>query len=115
MDDNSFFSIDRLIEFGIGMSVAQQMVKAMNQSMQQMYIPGVQNAMPQQPALPIYIVMDGQQVGPLTETEVSQFIRDRKITKDSLAWVPGMTDWQTIDKIPAIMRIVALLPPPLKL
>lgn len=30
MDDNSFFSIDRLVEFGVGMAVANQMVRTMN-------------------------------------------------------------------------------------
>ena len=30
MDDNSFFSMDRLIEFGLGMGVAQQMINVMN-------------------------------------------------------------------------------------
>ena len=113
MNDNSFFSIDRLVEFGIGLSVAQQMVKTMNQTMQQMYVPGVQNPMPQSPMPLIYIVVEGSQAGPFTEAEVSQLICNHKITKDSFAWMPGMPEWQTIEKIPAIMRIVALTPPPI--
>lgn len=113
MDDNFFFSIDRLVEFGIGMSVAQQMVKTMNQTMQNMYVPGVQNPMPQPAAPLIYIALDGNPTGPLSASEVSQLIQDRKINKDTLAWMPGMPTWQTIDKIPAIMRIVALTPPPI--
>ena len=28
MSDNSFFSMDRLVEFGLGMAVAQQMTNA---------------------------------------------------------------------------------------
>ena len=30
MDDNHFFSIDRLVEFGLGMGMAQQMIRVMN-------------------------------------------------------------------------------------
>ena len=33
MDNNSFFSVDRLVEFGLGMAMAQQMVGMMNQTM----------------------------------------------------------------------------------
>ena len=46
MDDQSFFSIDRLVEFGLGMGIAQQMVGMMNQYMQQMYVPGSIQSMP---------------------------------------------------------------------
>ena len=45
MDDSSFFSIDRLVEFGMGMAVAQQMVKTMNESMTNMHVPGAMNPM----------------------------------------------------------------------
>ena len=40
MDNNSFFSIDRLVEFGMSMAVANQMVQTMNQFMQAMHVPG---------------------------------------------------------------------------
>ena len=47
MNDNNFFSVDRLVEFGMGMAMAQQMVNMMNKSMQQMYVPGSIQSMPQ--------------------------------------------------------------------
>jgi hypothetical protein len=40
MNEDSFFSMDRLVEFGMGMVIAQQMVKTMNQSITNMHIPG---------------------------------------------------------------------------
>ena len=46
MDNNSIFSIDRLVEFGLGMGLAQQMVGMMNQYMQSMYVPGSIQSMP---------------------------------------------------------------------
>ena len=42
MTEDSFFSIDRLVEFGMGLTMAQQMIKMMNESMQNMYIPVTQ-------------------------------------------------------------------------
>lgn len=113
MDENSFFSIDRLVEFGMGMAMAQQMVQMMNQSMKQMYVPGSIQSMPVPPVPTIYVVQNGQAVGPLAESDFSQLVTDRKVTKDTLAWMPGMPAWQPIEQIPAILKIVALTPPPL--
>ena len=39
--DNNFNSIERLMEFGMGMAVAQQMVNTMNYAMTNMNVPGV--------------------------------------------------------------------------
>ena len=45
MNDSNFFSMDRLVEFGMGLTVAQQMIKTMNESMTTMHIPGAMNSM----------------------------------------------------------------------
>ena len=114
MDDNSFFSMDRLVEFGMSMAVAQQMVNMMNQTMQQMYVPGAQN--PMQISLPkaFHVAINGQQTGPFSEKEMMRLITEHKINKETLAWCPGMPSWQPIEKIPAILRLVALTPPPIE-
>ena len=39
--ENDFNSIDRLVEFGMGIAVAQQMVNTMNYAMSNMAVPGV--------------------------------------------------------------------------
>lgn len=113
MDDRGFFSIDKLIEFGLGLSVAQQMVQIMNQSMQQMYVPGSMQSMPQPQV--IYVAVDGKSVGPLTESGFLKLVSESKVTKSSLAWMPGMLNWQPIEQIPAILKIIALAPPALPL
>ena len=115
MNDNSFFSIDRLVEFGLSMGIAQQMVGMMNQYMQSMYVPGSIQSMPHS-MLPIcYVAINGQQIGPVNDAELSQLIAQKKINKDTMAWVPGMAAWQPIEQIPAILKIVALMPPPLNI
>jgi hypothetical protein len=116
MDDNSFFSIDRLVDFGMGMAMAQQMVNVMNRSMQSMYVPGSIQSMPQPAAQQVYYVaIEGKPVGPLNDSELSQLISQKKVNKDSLSWVPGMPSWQPIEQVPAILKVIALTPPPLKL
>lgn len=113
MNDNSFFSIDRLVEFGLGLTMARQMVQVMNQSMQQMYVPGSIQTMLQPQPHPIYVAVDGQSVGPLFENDVIHMVTDKKLTKDSLAWMPGMLSWKPIEQIPEILKIIALTPPAL--
>ena len=115
MNDNNFYSLDRLLEFGLGLGMAQQMVRTMNESMQQMYVPGSIQSMPASmaPQQVYYVVLDGKAVGPMNDCELSQLITCKKVDKNTLAWLPGMTAWQPIEKIPAILKIIALTPPPL--
>lgn len=109
MDENSFFSIDRLVDFGLSMTIANQMMQTMNTVMNNTQIPGV---MPSVPKV-YYVAVDNQSVGPLNESELSQLISQKKVNKDTLAWMPGMQAWQPIEKVPAILKIVALTPPEL--
>lgn len=125
MDNNSFFSIDRLIEFGMGMAVAQQMINTMNATLNQMNngmtsimqapIPGSKMPAPTLvvPQQMIYVAINGQQVGPMNDSEFSQLVNQKRVTKDTLAWMPGMTAWQPIEKIPEILKIIAIVPPAL--
>lgn len=113
MDNQSFFSIDRLVEFGLGMGIAQQMVGMMNRYMQQMYVPGSIQSMPEPMPNIYYVAINGQQVGPLNDRELSHLINKKEIDKDTLAWVPGMSGWKPIEQVPAILKVIALTPPPL--
>lgn len=113
MDNNSFFSIDRLVEFGMGMAMAQQMVGMMNQTMRQMYVPGSIQTMPAAQPVTFYVAVKGQQVGPISEREFSQLVTSKQVTKDTLAWMPGMAAWQPIEQIPAILKVIAVVPPPI--
>ncbi|MBQ8066407.1 MAG: DUF4339 domain-containing protein [Prevotella sp.] len=114
MDDNNFFSVDRLVEFGMGMQIARQMVASMNQQFQQMYVPGSIQSMPQPAPSTYYVAKDGKPVGPLSETELSQMICTQQVTKESLCWMPGMQEWKPVAQVPAVLRIVAMTPPPLR-
>lgn len=113
MNDNSFFSIDRLVEFGLGMGIAQQMVGMMNQYLQQMYVPGSIQSMPITQPITFYVAINGRQVGPVSENDFVQMVTTKQITKETLAWMPGMPEWKPIEQIPSILRIIAVTPPPI--
>ncbi|MBR5395694.1 MAG: DUF4339 domain-containing protein [Bacteroidaceae bacterium] len=113
MTEHNFFSIDRLVEFGLGIGIAQQMVGMMNQYMQSMYVPGSIQSMPKSIPSIYYVAIDGKQVGPLNDCELSQLIAHGKVNKETLAWVPGMNNWKPIEQVPEILRVVALAPPSL--
>lgn len=111
MNDQSFFSIDRLVEFGLSMGIAQQMVGMMNQYMQSMYVPGSIQAMPHPIPSIYYVAIEGQQIGPLNDCELIQLITQKKVNKDTLAWIPGMQTWKPIKQVPEILKVIALVPP----
>lgn len=113
MNDQSCFYIDRLVDFGLGMGVANQMVGMMKQYMRSMDIPGSIQQL-QKSVVPIYYVaIDGKPVGPLNDSEMGSLIAQKQVNKDTLAWMPGMLAWKPIEEVPAILKIVALAPPPL--
>ncbi len=112
MNDDSFFSTNRLIEFGMSMAVAQQMVQTMNSAISNMQIPGSMNPMQPAPAPFYYAIIEGSQAGPFSEQEISRLIAEKKIVKETYIWKPGLPNWQIAEKLPEIIKLVALAPPP---
>lgn len=113
MNDNNFYSIDRLVEFGLSMAIANQMIGVMNYSMRNMGVAGSQMNLNAPPSTIIYVVADGNRVGPLSASEFSKLVSDRRVNKDTLAWMPGMPAWRPIESIPELLKIIALTPPDL--
>ena len=113
MNNDNFLSIDRLVEFGLGMAVAQQMVKSMNHVLTDTLIPGTMNSMnpPRDPST-YFVIIDGKQQGPFSATEVSRLISDGQVNKLSYVWTPGMAKWEQAENVPEVLKIVALTPPP---
>ena len=112
MSENNFSAMDRLMEFGLGMAMAQQMINAMNQTMQTMQIP--EAARPVQPkGTEWYVAMDGKPTGPYSENEIKSLLLEKKVTKDSLVWCAGMSTWQTAESTPSILKLFLQLPPAL--
>ena len=104
MCDNNLSTLDRLMEFGMGMGLAQQMVNMMNQSMQTMQIPA--SSMPVQPKETEWFIA-------FSENEMKKMLLDKKITKDTLVWCAGMLEWQKIENTPSALKLLLQLPPAL--
>ena len=111
MDSSDFFSLDRLVEFGLGMGIAQQMVNSMNEAMINMHVPGSMNPMAEAKQNLFYAIVDNKQIGPLSDSEISRLITDKKVTKETYVWMPGMTNWEIVENVPEVLKLVALTPP----
>lgn len=110
--EHDFSAIERLMEFGIGMGVAQQMIGSMNTTMQSMQTPIAK--LPQEPGKEWYVVgADNKPAGPYTEREIKRMLLDKTITKDTLVWSQGMAEWQRASEQPDIIKMITLLPPQL--
>ncbi len=110
MNDDNFFSINRLVEFGLGMAVARQMTEAMNQALRASHMPGLQTP-PLDTQHHYHVILDGLTAGPFSAQELSRLISERKVGKDSYIWRPGISKWQTAASLPDVLRLVALAPP----
>jgi len=116
---SDFYSTDKLVEFGMSMGIAQQMVKTMNDVLKSMYIPGAMNPMhpsigttpSSPPPQVVYAIFDGKQSGPYSETECARLTAEKRIVKETYVWMPGMKDWQLAENTPSLLRLVALTPP----
>ena len=109
---NNYDPIERLVEFGLGISVAQQMVSMMNSTMKGMYIPG--QALPEPlSSKEWYLAIEGKAHGPYTEAIIKQKMLDKEVTKDTLVWCAGMPTWETAEKTPEILKLYLQLPPSL--
>lgn len=110
-----FSSIDRLVEFGMGLGLAQQMVNTMNHVMNNTMVAGENAGTTGQQQLTCaayqnqwYAAVDGQQAGPLSDNEVRELISRSLIKGDSLMWCPGMQAWKYASDIPQINKLILL-------
>lgn len=128
MSNNNFYSVDKLVEFGLSMAVANQMVNSMNTALQNSYIAGAQmtshgsqlsmqnkgvnttSQLPPDAPQNISVVIENRTIGPLTPLEFCLLIDKKIIISSTLAWLPGMTDWKQIIDIPELLKLIASRP-----
>lgn len=105
--ENSFDSIDRLMEFGMSMAVAQQMMNTMNNAMANMHVAGAGTPVMKTVAQ-YYAVINGGQVGPMTEAEVMKMVEADSICEDTQMWKTGAAAWVQAKQLPEINKIFML-------
>jgi hypothetical protein len=103
--DNKFSTLEGLMEFGMSLAIAQQMISTMNHCINNMAIPGVALNKPG-PPINYYAVINNQQVGPLSEDELKNRIAAGSITGQTLIWYSGLSGWTMIQNIPAINQLL---------
>lgn len=113
MDDSNFFSMDKLVEFGLGMAVAKQMAESMNASLAQMSIPGAGKVQDQSYEKVYFVAIDGRSEGPYALTEIARLVDAGKIHKETYVWRPGMANWDLAENVDGLLKLIALTPPPI--
>lgn len=109
----NFYSMDKLVEFGMSAAVARQMALSMNQTLNQMQMPGAGKAMSVSPDNIYFAVIDGSQSGPYSLTELSRLIAEKEIVKETYVWKPGMPQWELAENVRELLCLVAITPPPM--
>lgn len=99
------------IGMGMGFAVANKMSDSLgnNQSTQQ------NTATP--PPIPgqtqYFVAIDGQQTGPVNQTELEAQIKAGKIGRQTLVWNQALVEWTMAGKVPEISSLFAQVPPPI--
>lgn len=106
---NNFDSLDKLMELGLSMAVAQQMMNTMNHALNNMQVPGAGQPM-QVPKMSYHAVIEGAQAGPFSEEELVRLISEGRLTAQTLVWKMGMPAWVYAQEIPEINRLLMLNP-----
>ncbi len=104
------------IEMGLGFAMANKMANEIPYSNQT--TPA--SALPAPPPLPDtnwHVAIDRKTMGPYDLSQLQQLASSRQISPGSLAWIDGMTAWESIEKISALEGLFedkeAVTPPPL--
>lgn len=113
MNDNSFQPIDRLIEFGLSMAVAQQMTSSFNQIINNAQTPRVPFPGESSRQIEWYYAVDGNIAGPANEAEVKNLLLHKRINNATMMWKQGMQSWKQAVEIPEILNYIMQLPPAL--
>jgi len=108
--EQHYDSIDKMMEFGLSMAVAQQMMNTMNSAIGGMSVPTVQVQAPQLPGKTpqYYAVLDDNVSGPFSEEELKSLVAYGKLTGESLMWRNGMSQWSKASTLPEINKLLLL-------
>lgn len=106
---------------GLGAGLGFAMANQLGQSMTPGQAPPAQNAPAQSGAAPpplpsgpqFYAAIDGQQAGPFDAATLKQQIASGSVTRETLVWSEGMSDWTAASEVAAVAKLFGATPPPL--
>ena len=59
----------------------------------------------------VYVVVNGQQAGPFTKTELTQLIKNGMLAAETLVWEAGMANWAQAATMPNVNKLLILNAP----
>ena len=66
------------------------------------------------PIDPFYLYLNGQQVGPVQQQQLQQYVQAGQLTPDTMVWKNGMAQWQAAKTVPDLQQLFAAnCPPPM--
>lgn len=99
---------------GIGMGMGFAMANQMGQAMAPQAGGGAGAAPPPLPhTKSFYVAINGQQAGPFDMNALKQQAQQGNVTRESLVWCQGMSDWTSAGDTPEVQGIFTQVPPPL--
>lgn len=107
-----FSPMERMLEMGLGLGLAQQMMRTMNECMQTTQVPQVTLQSPQMPSTDnrqYYAVVDEKVSGPFSESELTVMSQNQKLKRDTYVWKQGMQNWVLAQDVPEVNKILILL------
>jgi len=97
---------------GMGMAMAGPMAQAM--SPQQQPPSGAAGTPPPIPGVAVYFAaVEGKQTGPFDMQTLASQAASGRLTRESLVWTQGMSQWMPAGEVPALAGIFTNVPPPL--
>ncbi len=96
---------------GLGFAMANQIGQAMSQP------PAAPGQAPSPPPLPqgpkYFAAVDGKQAGPFDAAALKQRIETGSVTRETLVWTEGMTEWAAAGDVEGVAKLFGATPPPL--
>lgn len=109
MNEKDYSSIDKLVDFGNGLSIAKQMTNTMNTAIENMNIPGSKIYKNKNGSDSCWFIeVSGKPAGPFSEEEIKTLIKEKKLNENSLVWKQGMETWNKIKDTPEIWKLFVL-------
>ena len=64
-------------------------------------------------SMALFVAINGAQQGPLDQAAVQGMINKGEITRDTLVWKEGMSNWTAASLVPEVNKLFGAVPPPL--
>ncbi len=111
-DSHDYSALERLMEFGLGVGIAQQMVGTMNQVIQHTVRVGSPEAFRAADQQAFYVVVNGAVAGPWSRQQVQSALLTGTLARDTFVWTPGMAQWARSADV-GYFHMPVIAPPPL--